>query len=121
MRLDVHDDIDGDPDDDTVVVRLSGDLDVVTAADLWPHLSGLITAGHVRIAIDCSGLTFLDSSGIAVLVRGLRMVTPLGGSLRLRAVGHRVLEVLTITSLTEAFLDEAELRQAQLRRATSER
>jgi anti-sigma B factor antagonist len=117
VSLDLRSAIDGD----AVVVRLAGDLDVVTAADLWSHLSGLIASGHVQIAIDCSGLTFLDSSGIAVLVRGLRAVTPLGGSLRLRSVGQRVLEVLTITSLTEAFLDEAELRNAELRRATSER
>lgn len=117
MTLDVHSDIDGDPDGEAVLVRVTGDLDVVTAADLWPHLAGLIAAGHIRIAIDCAGLTFLDSSGIAVLVRGLRAVTPLGGSLRLRSVGQRVLEVLTITSLTEAFLDESELRRAEARQA----
>jgi anti-sigma B factor antagonist len=99
-------------DGDTVVVRVAGDLDVATAADLWPHLVGSIEAGQVNIVIDCSGVTFLDSSGIAVLVRGLRAVGPVGGSFRLRAVGQRVLEVLTITSLTDVFLDEAELRRA---------
>jgi len=118
MTLDVHTDLDGDPDGEdggAVLVRVAGDLDVATAADLWPHLSGLVAAGHIRIVLDCSGLTFLDSSGIAVLVRGLRAVTPLGGSLRLRSVGQRVLEVLTITSLTQVFLDEAEIRQAEAR------
>jgi len=99
-------------DVDTVVVHVAGDLDVATAADLWPHLVGSIEAGQVNIVIDCSGVTFLDSSGIAVLVRGLRAVSPVGGSFRLREVGQRVLEVLTITSLTEVFLDEAELKRA---------
>jgi anti-sigma B factor antagonist len=108
MPLDVHKIADGD----AVVVRVAGDLDVATAADLWPHLVGSIEAGQVNIVIDCSDVTFLDSSGIAVLVRGLRAVGPVGGSFRLREVGQRVLEVLTITSLTEVFLDDAELRRA---------
>jgi anti-sigma B factor antagonist len=108
MPLDIRKIVDGD----TVVVRVAGDLDVATAADLWPHLVGSIEAGQVNIVIDCSDVTFLDSSGIAVLVRGLRAVAPVGGSFRLREVGQRVLEVLTITSLTEVFLDEAELKRA---------
>jgi anti-sigma B factor antagonist len=92
-------------EDDLVVVRVGGDLDVVTAADLWSHLSALIEDGGLRIVIDCSEVTFLDSSGIATLVRAHRTVTPLGGSVRLREVSRRVLEILTITSLTDVFMD----------------
>ena len=95
---------------DVVVLHVRGDLDVATAAELWSHLSALIDRGDVKIAVDCSGVTFLDSSGIAALVRGLRAVTPLGGSLRLRRVSPRVLEVLTITSLDSVFLDHEEIR-----------
>ena len=98
-------------EDDAVVVRVGGDLDVATAADLWSHLSALIEDGDVRIVIDCEGVTFLDSSGIAVLVRCFRAVTPAGGWVRLRRVSPRVLEVLTITSLTTVFLDEDEARR----------
>ena len=97
---------------DAVLVRVQGDLDVATAADLWSHLSGLIEGGEVRIVIDCAGVTFLDSSGIATLVRCFRRVTPIGGSVRLRRVSPRVLEVLTITSLTSVFLEEGEARES---------
>ena len=112
MSLEVRKRADGD----TVVLALAGDLDVATAADLWSHVLESIDAGRSRIVIDCAGVTFLDSSGIAVLVRGLRATSRHGGSLRLRGVGERVLEVLTITSLTEVFLDEDERRRATNRR-----
>jgi anti-sigma B factor antagonist len=48
------------------VLRLRGELDLATAEKLTDGLSGLQDSD---VVVDLSGLTFIDSSGISVLVR----------------------------------------------------
>ena len=64
------------------IVRLTGDLDNDTCAELDDHLSKL-TGGRdqPRIGIDVSGLEFCDSSGIVSLLRAWRAAHERGGSL----------------------------------------
>jgi anti-anti-sigma factor len=54
-------------DDDAVVV-LTGELDMASAPELTKVLGQVITDGPQEIVLDFSGLSFIDSSGIAALV-----------------------------------------------------
>jgi anti-sigma B factor antagonist len=95
-------------DGGVVLVMAAGDLDIATADDLWSHLSGWIQQGEQQIVIDCAELSFLDCSGIGALVRCLKVVSPIGGRIRLRHANRRVRLPLTITGLADVFLDEDE-------------
>jgi anti-sigma B factor antagonist len=76
----------------TVLARLSGEIDLSNAAAVEDQVTGSL-AGATGIAVDLSGLSYLDSAGLALLVR----LSSASGSLRLvvprRAVVERTLSV----------------------------
>ena len=53
--------------------------------------------------MDLAGLEFIDSSGVAALVRGRRQAWRAGGDLVLAAPQQKVLRVLAVIRLAEAF------------------
>jgi anti-sigma B factor antagonist len=50
------------------VVGLHGELDLLTAPCLRAELAALIAAGHRDVIVDLEGVTFIDSSGLHVLI-----------------------------------------------------
>ena len=52
-----------------------------------------------RIVIDLSGVTYMDSSAIGILVASSGRVKAAGGSLRIAGVSERVMSVLTMTGV----------------------
>jgi anti-sigma B factor antagonist len=72
-------------DGDGVAVRLWGDLDAASVADLDRELLRIAhgLAQGERVVVDSCSLTFIDSSGIAALLRGRAAVHRHGGRFRL--------------------------------------
>ena len=101
--------------DDVVVVHVRGELDVATAGDLWPHVSGLIGQGQRHILIDCTHLSFLDCFGLSALLRCSRAARLGGGRMRLCQIDLAVLQLLSITGLVQAFVNEDEIRTLMTR------
>ena len=81
------------------VVELSGELDLFTAPVLRDVLLGLAGDGKHLLAIDMSGLRFLDSSGLGVLVGATKRAVAAGGALCLVGAPERMLKTLRITGL----------------------
>ena len=82
------------------VVTLFGELDVATADRLRPALErALEMPGDVEI--DLRGCTFVDSSGIAVLVWAAWRLKQDSRRLRLRGARPRVRNIFDLTGLTE--------------------
>jgi len=54
--------------DDDATVFLSGELDMASAPELTGVLDQIIAHGPQKVVLDFSGLSFIDSSGIAALV-----------------------------------------------------
>ena len=54
--------------DDVSVVTVAGEVDVYTAAQLRSVLDEEIGAGHARLVVDLDEVSFLDSTGLGVLV-----------------------------------------------------
>ena len=59
-------------EDGTPVIRLSGELDMVSVERVRPVVEEVLAAGNDRLVFDVSGLEFMDSSGIALLVSATR-------------------------------------------------
>jgi anti-sigma B factor antagonist len=68
-----------------VVVSLSGQLDLDTAAGLRTAFDELAEERQWQIVVDLSGLDFCDSIGLSTIVLGHRLCTAQGGSLSLAA------------------------------------
>ncbi|MGQ4328656.1 STAS domain-containing protein [Streptomyces hayashii] len=67
---------------DRTVVEVGGEIDVYTAPKLREQLVELVNDGNFHLVVDMEGVDFLDSTGLGVLVGGLKRVRAHEGSLR---------------------------------------
>ena len=67
-----------------LVIRLAGELDHHGAREAMREIDGLIDEYLPRdTALDMEGLSFMDSSGIGLILGRLRQVSPIGGNVYL--------------------------------------
>lgn len=92
-----------DVDDHTHVLALRGELDVATVPRLADPLREAIAAGKTAVVIDLGELTFLDSTGLMVLLNGLRRVVRQGGNLVIVCTNPTVLRLFDITGTAMTF------------------
>jgi anti-sigma B factor antagonist len=85
------------------VVSVAGEIDVASAPSLAAKLEEVVDRGRVEIVLDLSEVTFLDSSGLAVLVKYLKRVLPAGGQIRLVVTNRAVRQAIEITHLDTVF------------------
>ncbi len=85
--------------DDVQVLELSGDVDVFSGERLRARAVPLIKAGHRLLLLDLSGVNYLDSSGLAVLLNLWELCQAAGGRLCLCGVGARIRRVFQITQV----------------------
>jgi len=79
-------------------LRVLGELDIATAPDLDRRLRTLLEQ-HRQIRLDLSELSFLDSTGIAVLVTAARAAARDGGEFALSGVSASALRVLELSGV----------------------
>ena len=96
-------DISTSTSDAHTVVRVHGEVDVYTAPQLRERLDQEIDAGRHDLVVDLSGVSFMDSTGLGVLVGRLKLIRVNDGSLRLVCAHDRVLKVFVITGLDKVF------------------
>ncbi|MBT9257770.1 STAS domain-containing protein [Phycicoccus sp. MAQZ13P-2] len=89
--------------DDVSVVTVEGEVDVYTAAQLRQTLDQEIAEGHTRLVVDLDAVSFLDSTGLGVLVGRLKTVRNSSGWLRIVCTSDRILRVFRITGLDKVF------------------
>lgn len=90
-------------DDGVGVVRLTGEVDMYTAPQLKESMLGLIDGGAAKVVIDLSGVTFIDSTALGVLIGGVRRLHAAGGAMALVVATRPVGRVLSITGLDRVF------------------
>jgi anti-sigma B factor antagonist len=85
------------------VLTVRGELDLETSPALRQHLHRAIDSGQREVTVDVSGLTFLDSTAISVLVDGQKQLRRIDGRLILRDPTSRTRRILEIAGLLEFF------------------
>ena len=98
--------------DDVTVLALTGQI-LLDDGDLafGRKIRDLVERGHVEIVVDLGGVTYIDSSGVGMLVGKLKAVREKGGDIRLLHVttrGQRLFGMLKIMTVFEIFEDEAQ-------------
>ena len=88
---------------DRTIVKVGGEIDVYTAPKLREQLIDLVSSGAYHLVVDMEEVDFLDSTGLGVLVGGLKRVRAHEGSLRLVCTQERILKIFRITGLTKVF------------------
>jgi anti-sigma B factor antagonist len=85
------------------VLAVSGEIDVYTAPKLREQIVQLVDEGRYHLVVDMEQVEFLDSTGLGVLVGGLKRVRAHDGSLQLVCTQDRILKIFRITGLTKVF------------------
>jgi len=85
------------------VIDVQGEIDICTAPRLRELLIDLVSQGSYQLVVNLDKVGFLDSTGLGVLVGGLRRVRAHDGSLDLVCTQQRILKIFRITGLTEVF------------------
>ncbi|GAA2276158.1 MULTISPECIES: STAS domain-containing protein [Kitasatospora] len=88
-----------------LVVRVGGEIDVATAPRLRQRLAAALEA-HREVVLDLSEVTFMDCSGLGVLVQARNQADRCGRRLVLHGVGHPVARLLKLTGLTRRLAAE---------------
>jgi len=97
---------------DRTVVEVRGEIDVYTAPVLREELTSLVDAQRTNLVVDLTQVSFMDSTGLGVLVGGLKKVRTLGGDLSLVIDQETILKVFRITALTQVFSIHSTLEDA---------
>lgn len=97
------------------VVSVAGEVDMVTTPRLNNCLQERLALSPDRLVVDLSGLSFLGSSGLAVLVESLDDARGRGTDLRLVCSSREVVRPLEATGLTELFQTFPDLGSALAR------
>ena len=99
MDLEVETSKRGDCD----VLTLRGEIDVYTAPRLRQAIIDLVEGGARRIVVDMQAVDFLDSTGLGVLVGGLKRVKIQEGELSIVTGQDKILKIFDITGLNKVF------------------
>jgi anti-sigma B factor antagonist len=94
------------PGSGSVLLEVDGEIDTLTAARLQAGLDEALDVARAEasgLVVDLSGVTFLASSGLAVLIGGARRVAEFGGRLRLVAATRSVTRPLQVTGADALF------------------
>ena len=78
-----------------LMIQISGEVDHHRAKELMQELERKVELYcPSALTLDLSGVTFMDSSGIAVVIHALRQMAQLGGRLQLQSIAEQPMKVL---------------------------
>ena len=89
------------PGSDRYVITVSGEVDLATSPELDNAIIAAIESGTSSVAINLTDVSFMDSSGLGVIVRGLKRCREADKDLDLVITNERVLKVFGITGLDQ--------------------
>ena len=85
------------------ILNVAGEVDLATAPDLRTQLLELINLDKVNLIVNLEPVTFLDSTGLGVLVSAHNRARSEGGDLTLVCTRESLLKVFEITGLSTVF------------------
>ena len=92
------------------VVWAIGEVDMAVARQLGAEIEGHLVPGST-VALDCTAITFMDSAGLRVLVRALRLAEEVEAEFVLTSVPEPVAKVLKLSGLAGLFRSFADVAE----------
>ncbi len=85
------------------LVSVVGEVDVATAPQLRDRLGEAVAEGFPTVVADLTGVTFLDSTALGVLIETKKLCDGAGETMRIAVSEPRILKIFEITGLIEFF------------------
>ena len=85
------------------VISLSGDVDMYSSPELREQLMGFIKRKIPVLLVDFNHVSYIDSSGIATFVEGLKCMKSYGGKLHFFNIPQGIMEIFIFSKLNRVF------------------
>lgn len=98
------------------IVDIDGEIDHYVVPELESKITALMDEGCASLILDFSDVSYIDSAGVALIILSVQRSDPQGGKVGLVVTDTnvlRILEVVGITKLTEAFEIYGTVAEAQ--------
>jgi anti-sigma B factor antagonist len=90
--------------DEPNVLPLEGEIDLHVSPRVAGTLGAMIEAKPQRLVVDLAKVTYIDSSGLAVLIEGMQNVEAYGGKFILAGIQDNVKPIFEIARLDQVFI-----------------
>ncbi|MDP9292697.1 MAG: STAS domain-containing protein [Verrucomicrobiota bacterium] len=85
------------------VLPLEGDIDLHVSPRVASSLGAMVEEKPKKLVIDLSHVSYIDSSGLAVLIEGMQNVEAYGGKFSLAGLQESVRPIFEIARLDQVF------------------
>jgi len=85
------------------VLPLEGEIDLHVSPNVVASLNGMIEKKPKQLVVDLSGVTYIDSAGLAALIEGMQKVEAYGGKFALAGLQETVRSIFEISRLDQVF------------------
>jgi anti-sigma B factor antagonist len=86
-----------------VVIALRGEIDLYTCPELKEKLLRVVADGATLVVVDLTETTFIDSTGLGVLIRGVERLRTEGGRLAVVCIDPNLTRIFEVTGLDRFF------------------
>jgi anti-sigma B factor antagonist len=86
------------------VLPLEGEIDLHVSPRVTAALGAMIDQKPERIVVDLSAVSYIDSSGLAVLIEGMQKVEEYGGKFVLAGLQDKVRPIFEMARLDQVFI-----------------
>jgi len=85
------------------IINIAGRFVMADAPEAREKIKSLIEGGAERLLVDLSGVTFIDTSGLSVLISAYKLISAKNGRMVLCGIPGNVRTLLELTRLNEIF------------------
>ena len=96
---------------DVTIVAVNGSVDALTAPELARAIVDEIAEGHAYLVIDLTGVKFMSSAGLRILIGAVKESRSQGGDLRIASTNpgiDKVLKMSGLHNIARVFTSEAD-------------
>jgi anti-sigma B factor antagonist len=90
-------------DGEITIIELSGEVDAQRSPEIKSKIRSLIGEGKAKLVVDLAKVKYMDSSGLGVLVSGLKAARKENGDLKLSTLQAEVQNIFELTQLNKVF------------------
>lgn len=85
------------------VIALSGEIDMYTSPELRKELMSCVNKKVTPLFVDFNAVSYIDSSGIATFVEGLKGMMAFGGKLKFVSIPESIMQIFSFSKLDKVF------------------
>ena len=86
------------------ILHVVGEVDMATGPQLRQEIVRQVSQGNSHIVVDLQNVDFIDSTGLGILVGGVKRARSNGGEFRCAGLSNTLKEVFALTGLDSVLL-----------------